>query len=77
MSRARLLLRTVHKDEDTSNLEALTFPWRVLDFFVVPKWFLCTGVENDDTSVFLALRWIPSRNFFSTSLCVSNLCHLY
>ena len=44
----------VGKDEDTSDMEYLTLPWRSVYFFVVVNWFILTYAENYDTSLILA-----------------------
>ena len=54
----------------------LTVTWRSVDLFVVPNWFICTDAANDDTSVVLAMFWIPSRNFSSIPACVRNVHHI-
>ena len=39
-SRVRSPQRCIYKDVDTPNTAALLVPWRILDLFVVPNWFL-------------------------------------
>ena len=65
------------KDSDTSDKAALNVPWRILAFFVVPNWFLCTDTVNDETSLFLDPCSIPSNNLSSTPSFVSKVYHLY
>ena len=54
----------------------MTVPWRSLDLFVVPNWFLCTDTANDDT-IFFPPYGIPSRDLFSVPVCVRNVHHMY
>ena len=41
----------------------MTVPWRSLDFFVAPDWFLRTDSTNDDTRIFFSL-WDSVGKFF-------------
>ena len=38
---------------DIFNMAYLKVPWRIACFSVVPNWFLCTDVDNDDTMIVL------------------------
>ena len=76
VSRVRLPRRYIQKDADTSDEAILTVPWRGLDLFIVPNWFLCTDFSNDDTRIVLSPCGIMSRNFFFLPMCVSNVNHL-
>ena len=75
-SRVRTPWRCVQKDTDTSETASLTVLWRSLDLFVVPNWFLCTDVSNDDTRILLSTCGIPYRNLFLMTMCVRNMQHL-
>ena len=50
------------QDADTSNVADLTVPWKIICFLVVPNWFLCTEVVNDDTRIFLCYCGVSPRN---------------
>ena len=53
-SRFSLLQRCVRKYADTSNAVALKFPWRKLDIFVVPNWFVYTDSADENTRIVLS-----------------------
>ena len=76
MTRAGSLQRYVQKDADTSDMAALTVPWRSEDFIVVPNWFIRTDAANDKENIFLAPHWSPSSIFSSTPICVRNVNYL-
>ena len=75
-SRVGLLRRYVYKDEDTSDIEYLTVPWRSVCFLVVLNWFLCTDAANDNTSIVLCSCGIPPKHFSVMPECVRKFHHL-
>ena len=46
MSKYGYLQRSVLKYTDSSDMEALTVPWRIFFFFEVPNWFCYTGADK-------------------------------
>ena len=75
MSRVRSIQRCIRKDAYKSVTADSNVPWRSLDIFIVPNWFLYTDAVNEDIRIVLSPYGIPSINLFLMPACVRNLHH--